>query len=177
MIGRKPIGRRDALKMLAASAGAVLGAAALPAKWMKPVVETGVLPVHAQSSNTITISYYASIYVEGPGMGIAFEYVDALGGFDPGWTLHYQIEGFAWRTFAMDTGEEGTDYWWEPYTPNTGLYATPADMPADLIEVPTNVSFYTSGEGRTSNTVTFVLDPSGEGTGAPTDKIWGKKEK
>ena len=45
------ISRRKALKKLAAAAAGGLGAAAfLPSKWLKPVVESGILPVHAQTS-------------------------------------------------------------------------------------------------------------------------------
>jgi len=50
MIGKPQLTRRNALKLLAAASGAALGSAFLPAKWTKPIVETGVLPVHAQSS-------------------------------------------------------------------------------------------------------------------------------
>ena len=41
--------RRAALKIIAA-AGAAVGVAAVPDKWVRPVVETVVLPLHAQTS-------------------------------------------------------------------------------------------------------------------------------
>ena len=44
------ISRREALKALAASGGALAAAAFLPGKWAKPLVEAGVLPAHAQGS-------------------------------------------------------------------------------------------------------------------------------
>ena len=44
------ISRRKALKALAAAAGGLGAAAFLPAKWVKPVVESGVLPAHAATS-------------------------------------------------------------------------------------------------------------------------------
>lgn len=43
------ISRRDALKLLAAAAGAT-ALADLPARWSKPDLEVGVLPAHAQTS-------------------------------------------------------------------------------------------------------------------------------
>ncbi len=42
--------RRDLLKVLAASGGALTAAALLPARWLKPAVDAGVLPAHAQST-------------------------------------------------------------------------------------------------------------------------------
>jgi len=45
----KKLSRRDAMKILAASAGAI-ALANLPSQWSKPGLEVGVLPVHAQTS-------------------------------------------------------------------------------------------------------------------------------
>jgi hypothetical protein len=45
------LSRRELLKVLAASSGAVAAAAFLPGKWARPLVSSGVLPAHAQSSN------------------------------------------------------------------------------------------------------------------------------
>ncbi len=44
------INRREALKALAGIGGAAAASALVPEKWVKPVVEAGVLPAHAQSS-------------------------------------------------------------------------------------------------------------------------------
>ena len=49
MTENKKLNRRDAIKLLGAATGASV-LANLPAKWSKPSVQSGVLPVHAQSS-------------------------------------------------------------------------------------------------------------------------------
>ena len=46
----KTISRRQALKTLLAAAGGIGASAFLPSRWVKPVVQSGVLPVHAQAS-------------------------------------------------------------------------------------------------------------------------------
>ena len=53
---RKPVSRREMIKILAAAAGGLSAAAFLPARWLKPVVSAGVIPTHARASvcaNTI----------------------------------------------------------------------------------------------------------------------------
>ncbi|MCJ7648283.1 MAG: hypothetical protein MUP85_06695 [Candidatus Lokiarchaeota archaeon] len=45
-----PIDRRKMLKSVLAAGGAITAAAFLDGKWLKPVVKTGILPVHAQAS-------------------------------------------------------------------------------------------------------------------------------
>ncbi len=45
-----PEGRRRLLKALAVGGGAVVGGNSLPESWMKPVIESVVLPTHAQAS-------------------------------------------------------------------------------------------------------------------------------
>ena len=44
------LSRREVLKALATVGGAAAASALLPEKWVQPVVEAGVVPVHAQSS-------------------------------------------------------------------------------------------------------------------------------
>lgn len=52
------INRRDAIKLLGTATGATV-LANLPAKWSKPLLQSGVLPVHAQSSCiALTITEY-----------------------------------------------------------------------------------------------------------------------
>jgi len=50
------LSRRELLKVLVATGGGLVAAAFLPGRWLKPLVSAGVLPVHAQSSLTLTIS-------------------------------------------------------------------------------------------------------------------------
>jgi hypothetical protein len=46
----KNISRRDLLKAIIAGSGGFVATSFLPEKWLKPVVKSGVLPVHAQAS-------------------------------------------------------------------------------------------------------------------------------
>ena len=50
------LNRREILKVLAAAGGGLTAAAFLPGKWLKPVIESGVLPAHAQASCILEIS-------------------------------------------------------------------------------------------------------------------------
>ncbi len=47
---KETLGRRQLLKAIAATGGAVAASSLLPGEWAKPVVEVGVLPAHAQVS-------------------------------------------------------------------------------------------------------------------------------
>jgi hypothetical protein len=60
---RQQLSRREMLKALAAGGGALAAAAFLPARWAKPLVQTGVLPAHAQSSRCAI-----SLAIDGIGM-------------------------------------------------------------------------------------------------------------
>jgi hypothetical protein len=66
------LGRRDALKIMVAGAGAITASAFLPEKWVKPVAEFGVSPVHAQASiapavgGTISGLVYACGFTDSP---------------------------------------------------------------------------------------------------------------
>ncbi len=44
--------RRSALKKMLVGTGVVAGAAALPDKWAKPIVDKVLVPAHAQTSTT-----------------------------------------------------------------------------------------------------------------------------
>lgn len=53
--GQQELTRRELLKTLAAAGGALAAAAMLPGKWIKPVVQAGVLPAHAQATDGLEI--------------------------------------------------------------------------------------------------------------------------
>lgn len=50
MPGEPSLGRRELLKILAAAGGAATLSGGLPGRWVRPVVEAGLLPAHAQTS-------------------------------------------------------------------------------------------------------------------------------
>ncbi len=52
---KSTLSRRELLKILAAGGGELAATAFLPEKWLKPVVETGVLPAHAQATDGLRI--------------------------------------------------------------------------------------------------------------------------
>src|SRR5687768_12068704 len=56
MSDQRELSRRRLLQILVASGGAVAGSTLLLEKWVKPVIEVGVLPAHAQISNLPTSS-------------------------------------------------------------------------------------------------------------------------
>jgi len=47
--------RRELLKVLTSGGVALAAASFFPAKWLKPVIEAGVLPAHAQATPTLRI--------------------------------------------------------------------------------------------------------------------------
>ena len=51
---KETVSRRQLLKALAATGGAVSASSLLPGKWAKPVVDVGLLPAHAQVTPTPT---------------------------------------------------------------------------------------------------------------------------
>ena len=65
------VNRRKLLKILVASGGAVVASTMIPGKWLKPVVDVGVLPAHAQLSTffacttiDITNNWNEPVYVD-----------------------------------------------------------------------------------------------------------------
>ena len=57
MTDHSRISRGEAIKALAAAGGALTAGAFLPARWTRPLVESGVLPAHAQASCLYVLSY------------------------------------------------------------------------------------------------------------------------
>jgi hypothetical protein len=56
------LSRREAIEFLTALTGALAASAFLPDHWSKPLVEVGVLPAHAQSSDPNSSPYPSSPY-------------------------------------------------------------------------------------------------------------------
>lgn len=90
------VSRRQLLKALAATSGAVV-AAQLPTEWAKPVVEVGILPAHAQASAVVTLSNLQKTFTglndcttsQGSGSSniVSFDYNDPLGNLAEGSTV------------------------------------------------------------------------------------------
>ena len=60
--------RRKLLKSIAAGSGAVIAGKSLPESWSKPVVDSVILPVHAQTSpSPCTPCLVTALYCEGSG--------------------------------------------------------------------------------------------------------------
>jgi hypothetical protein len=77
---QQELSRREVLKALAAIGGAAAASALLPERWVKPVVEAGVLPAHAQSTNYIVHCHIHDLaFSRDPGG--AKEWVPAAGNF------------------------------------------------------------------------------------------------
>lgn len=98
----KTLGRRDLLKALAATGGAITAATILPGKWTKPVIEAGVLPAHAASSAIVLSNLTVPAQTNSQGVkaigGIraSVDYNDAVGGIDDNaelsWTTEYTAD-------------------------------------------------------------------------------------
>jgi len=59
---RSSLSRRELLKVLAASSGALTLGAFLPQKWVKPVIQAGVVPAHAQGTCPYVAEITEAIY-------------------------------------------------------------------------------------------------------------------
>ena len=66
--GARGLSRRELLKVLGAAGGGLTAAAFLPARWLKPVIESGVLPAHAQASCVLELSGL-NVHCDGTGIG------------------------------------------------------------------------------------------------------------
>ncbi|MDM8518665.1 twin-arginine translocation signal domain-containing protein [Anaerolineales bacterium HSG6] len=95
------LGRRDLLKALAATSGAVVAASVLPGRWTQPIIESGVLPAHAQGS-VVTITFT-------PGASTTYVYtVTTPSGVTKDFTTSYvtmDIESGTYRVTARFTGD------------------------------------------------------------------------
>ena len=59
--------RRKLLKSIAAGSGAIVAGKSLPESWSRPVVDSVMLPAHAQTSPGCSTEYAGSYRVTGPG--------------------------------------------------------------------------------------------------------------
>ena len=98
--------RRELLKVLTAAGGGLAAAAFLPDKWLKPVMESGVLPAHAQATCCLVIlNLVGTTEVEGNGCHSwgSVEYEDCFGIVGQlKTTLHLDITGFGEMDLTID---------------------------------------------------------------------------
>jgi len=122
-IENKSIDRRKMLKTALAAGGAITAAAFLEGKWLKPVVKTGILPVHAQSTCPFVFFYPGTEDLnpdEDSGTGLLFavgamDHVSSTPPAGPGDLLDvsgpisFSILGYTgFTSLAPLTGQSGT---------------------------------------------------------------------
>ena len=102
---QKPINRREMLKKGAlAAGGAITAAAFLDGKWVKPIVKTGVLPVHAQASACGEYTF-VPLFTPGPGIFTLSVTVVPAG---PDGPISYEIMGVNGITLNPGVGSIGS---------------------------------------------------------------------
>ncbi len=103
---KKPINRREMLKKGAlAAGGAITAAAFLDGKWLKPIVKTGILPVHAQASACGVYTFVPLFdWVWGDGAWASNLGVD-ITPFGPGGPITYEIT--SWYACTLDGALSG----------------------------------------------------------------------
>ena len=62
----RTVGRRQLLRVLITAGGAVTTSVVLSSKWIRPIVEAGVLPAHAQVTHTPTPTRWNICYTPTP---------------------------------------------------------------------------------------------------------------
>ena len=112
---QKPIKRREMLKKGAlAAGGAITAAAFLDGKWLKPIVKTGVLPVHAQASMcaeydfTPVFTYQLNGNIAFVDPGIAFELGVNVVPVPPNGPISYEIMDVSNITLVPGVGASGS---------------------------------------------------------------------
>jgi hypothetical protein len=99
------VSRRGLLKVLAAAGGTAAAAAALPDRWLKPMVQIGATPAHAQTSAPrpilSSLDFDFALMPSPPGgrgvisplqIGTRFSYIDPLGEVDDTATLSATLD-------------------------------------------------------------------------------------
>jgi len=90
------ITRRKALKAIIATTGGVGASAFFPSKWLKPVVQSGVLPVHAQGSGVVGCTKWTG-YITNP---IILQGTDFIP-FDSGNTTPADDSSYCYTTLTI----------------------------------------------------------------------------
>jgi hypothetical protein len=143
--GQKIISRRDAMKILAAAAGAT-ALANLPEKWDTPDLEVGVLPAHAQTSGGI---YTLAAGQSDPNANFCFSLVSTavISPVATGIPLRYVITlspGLAITSPAASTGTVPTD--------GSGTASLSIDVDINTFNVGSTVSVTWSFENPSDGT-------------------------
>jgi hypothetical protein len=105
------ITRRQALKALLAAGGGIGAASFLPARWLKPVVHSGVLPAHASTSSLPiskpTLPGVTTVSITGVNMGSNKNTFN--GNVTSQGNSHVTVRGFVWGTNLDPTLTDPSD--------------------------------------------------------------------
>lgn len=158
------LNRRQLLKLLAAAGGGVAASTLLPAEWSRPVVEVGVLPVHAQISDPQNLATIETCHASNVQGGSEITPTDTI----ETWAeiSGPVIDGIAMRRTVI-LHQEGHPQDEDPivytgYTDSTGRFEGPTfDLAA---EYDPNIEPSTGNEIRITVRWEFVYSYEGTGT-------------
>jgi len=137
---QKAINRREMLKKGAlAAGGAITAAAFMDGKWLKPVVKTGVLPVHAQASMCEAYTFTPSFLVTK--ILTIYNLAVAVVPFGPGGTITYEI--ITWNECTISGAISGTGNVDE----TTGLASFPGEIKIENANENTTVTILWTYDG------------------------------
>lgn len=172
------LSRREALKTLAALTGAAT-LATLPDQWSTPVIETGVLPAHAQTSGPPSLSDLRTVVYQAGTLScsgsepypvdILFAYQDPQGGIVPGAAFEvYEGNIFAFSDVLLDIDfEAGSDGFSGSVLIEYCLNYEPADLGIRLFS---DTSGLDTGLVYGPVTTAEVTDAARKGTRRPAGK-------
>jgi len=111
------LSRRELLKVLAAGGGALAAAAFLPGKWVRPLVSSGVLPAHAQSTTEPPIIFSLAVYdiqtrqagPNGAQYSAHFSFSDPLGAVSTAALLYASVDACGQIINGSSIGSYGGD--------------------------------------------------------------------
>ncbi len=162
------VGRRELLKALAAGGAAITAAGFLPGKWAEPVVEAGVLPAHAQTSDL----RIQNLRFFGPGLDsqdvdfwpdVYFDYTDGLCQVDEQTRLFVitnpgnELQIFSGEKI-VDWVEQFKEAWFEVEGKCQGTIG----FFLRVDETPVEISVYIMVGDRTSNILPGTFEFEGE---------------